>query len=248
MSETQKFWDNVASDWDIQVGNDGDKNRILNSDPVLWRFAGEVKDRRILDAGCGTGYLTRQLRAKGAQVIGVDFSENMIAIARQKDPTCDHRVDSCSELKTIPDSSIDMILANYVLMDTPELDKTMASFYRVLVPGGSVVAIFSHPCFPQGRASATPDGTQVSYQWHFSYFDHEKCVDPPWAHFKSDFTWFHRPLSDYWRAFSAAGFAVQEFDEPRIAEENYHLASNARSLHNCKSRPYSVAFKLLKAQ
>jgi hypothetical protein len=35
--ETRDFWNRVADDWLIQVGDDGDGNRLLNSDPVLWK-------------------------------------------------------------------------------------------------------------------------------------------------------------------------------------------------------------------
>ena len=73
-------------------------------------------------------------------------------------------------------------------------------------------------------------------------------MDPPWGHFTSESIWFHRPLSDYWKAFKASGFVILEFDEPRITEERYHLAPNARKLNNSKTRPYSVAFKLQKSQ
>ena len=63
---TQAFWNRVAHDWDRQVGDSGDKNRRLNSDPVLWSFMGDVRGRSVLDAGCGTGYLSRQLHERGA--------------------------------------------------------------------------------------------------------------------------------------------------------------------------------------
>jgi 2-polyprenyl-3-methyl-5-hydroxy-6-metoxy-1,4-benzoquinol methylase len=78
--ETRALWNRVADDWRIQVGDDGDGNRILNSDPVLWAFAGDVNGRTVLDAGCGTGYLSKKLRDRGALVTGIDFSERMIAI------------------------------------------------------------------------------------------------------------------------------------------------------------------------
>jgi hypothetical protein len=42
------------------------------------------------------------------------------------------------------------------------------------------------------------------------------------------------------------GFRVTEFEEPRITEERYHLATTEKSLRNDKTRPYSVAFKLRK--
>jgi 2-polyprenyl-3-methyl-5-hydroxy-6-metoxy-1,4-benzoquinol methylase len=93
--------------------------RVLNSDPVLWTFAGDVNGLTVLDAGCGTGYLSKKLRDRGALVTGIDFSERMIEIARTQHPDMDFRVDSCSELTTIDDGRFDLVIANYVLMDTP---------------------------------------------------------------------------------------------------------------------------------
>jgi ubiquinone/menaquinone biosynthesis C-methylase UbiE len=243
--ETRDLWDRMAEDWRIQVGTHGDSNRFLNSDPVLWAFAGDVHGRRVLDAGCGTGYLTRQLHDRGAVVTGIDFSERMIAIARDDHPDIDFRVDSCSELRTVADSSLDLLISNYVLMDLPDLRGTMNTFNRVLRKDGVAVLVFSHPCFPQGRADKS-DGESVSYEWPFPYFSEQKCVDPPWAHFTSEFIWYHRPLSDYWKAFKADGFDVLDFEEPRLSEDRQHLARNPKHLANSKIRPYSVAFKLRK--
>jgi SAM-dependent methyltransferase len=248
MEETRDLWDRLAADWRIQVGASGDSNRILNSDPVLWAFAGNVSGSRVLDAGCGTGYLTRQLAERGALVTGVDFSERMIEIARAEFPGLDFRVDSSSELRTLGDGEFDLITANYLLMDTPDLEGTMRAFARVLRPGGRVVAVFSHPCFPQGDASISDaEGDGVTYRWRFPYFERRKCIDSPWAHFTTEFIWFHRPLSDYWKAFRAAGFEVTDFEEPRLAEERYSLAPDERKLRKSRTRPYSVAFKLRKA-
>lgn len=148
MEETKASWNSIAADWDVQVGEEGDSNRILNSDPVLWAFAGDIKGLTVLDAGCGTGYLTRKLHERGARVIGVDFSEHMIDMARVNVPGVDFRVESCSDLGRIGDGSMDMVIANYVLMDTPDLEGTMQAFCRVLRDEGLAIVMFSHPCFP----------------------------------------------------------------------------------------------------
>src|SRR5262245_26453271 len=153
--ETRNLWNRVADDWQIQVGEDGDGNRILNSDPVLWQFAGDVNGLTVLDAGCGTGYLSKKLHDRGARVTGIDFSERMIEIARAHHPDIDFRVDSCTELATIEDESFDVVLANYVLMDTPDLHGTLHAFHRVLKPHRMAVLVFSHPCFPQERATVS---------------------------------------------------------------------------------------------
>ena len=243
--ETQEMGNSVAADWQIQVGDEGDSNRRLNSDPVLWAFAGDVAGLSVLDAGCGTGYLSRKLADKGALVTGIDFSEKMIEIALAKNPQIDYREDSCSELRTIDDALYALVVTNYVLMDTPDLREPMEAFSRVLKTGGMAILIFSHPCFPQGQATISEDG-EVTYRWHVPYFQQSRLTDPPWARFTSDFIWFHRPLSDYWKAFAAAGFSVVGFEEPRLSGDRRDLARNERKLRNSRTRPYSVAFKLRK--
>jgi SAM-dependent methyltransferase len=242
--DVRALWDRLADDWQVQVGDDGDANRRLNSDPVLWALLGDVDGRRVLDAGCGTGYLSRQLAARGAVVIAIDVSARMVALARAARPASDVRVDSCSTLATIADADVDAVVANYVVMDVPDLPATMAAFNRVLRPDGIAVLVFSHPCFPQSRATVA--GGRVAYHWPFSYFEPRTCVEPPWKHFTSHFVSFHRPLSTYWKAFRTAGFEVVEFEEPRIAPERHALAESPRQLANCRTRPYSVAFKLRK--
>jgi ubiquinone/menaquinone biosynthesis C-methylase UbiE len=248
--EVREFWNKVALDWDIQVGEDGDSNRILNSDPVLWQFMGNVEGVCILDAGCGTGYLTRKLQQKGALVTGVDLSPKMIEIARKKARQFQQNiafyVDSCSRLDGFDNEIFELIVSNYVLMDIPDLEGTMKTFNRVLKPKGNIVLVFSHPCFPQDLATVKEENETVIYEWSFSYFMRQKCVAPPWGHFTSDFIWFHRSLSDYWKAFKTSGFDIVDFEEPRITEERFHLADDKRKLKNAKNRPYSVAFKLRK--
>lgn len=250
--EMLRLWDDRAIDWDIQVGEDGDSNRILNSDPVLWSFVGNVAGRSVLDAGCGTGYLSRQLCLKGARATAADFSPQMIKIAqaraRQKNLDIDFHVDSCTELKMLQDGQFDIVISNYVLMDLVDLEAVMRAFNRVLKSGGIAVLVFSHPCFPQGESATLSEDGSVCYRWAFSYFERMRRSDPPWKHFTTPFVWLHRPLSDYWKAFKGAGFCVDDFEEPRISPERYLLADDDQRLFNAKTRPYSVAFKLQKVK
>ena len=145
--EVREFWNKVADDWEIQVGENGDSNRILNSDPILWKFVGEIQNLSVLDAGCGTGYLSRKLADRGARVTGIDLSEKMIAIAQKKSASrnlqIDFYVDDCSKLEKLCDRYFDLVIANYVLMDVPDLEGAMNAFNRVLKLHGYAVLIFS---------------------------------------------------------------------------------------------------------
>lgn len=244
--EVRTFWNEVAEGWRVQVGEDGDVNRRFNSDPVVWHLLGDVNGRRVLDAGCGTGYLTKKLHERGATAVGVDLSNEMIRLAGAAYPELAFRVDSISILGSIDDASVDLVVANYVLMDTPDLRGAVESFHRVLSPGGAAVVVFSHPCFPQGRRFEDADGECVHYTWDFPYFQHRRCIDPPWGHFEREFIWFHRPLSDYWKAFTDAGFSVERFEEPRITPDLLGSVASQRVRRKLATRPYSVAFRLRK--
>ncbi|MEW4487771.1 methyltransferase domain-containing protein [Thalassoglobus sp. JC818] len=245
LNRVRDCWDSKAADWKIQVGEFGDQNRQLNSDPVLFELLGETSGLTILDVGCGTGYLVGLLMKQHANVIGVDVSSEMIAIASRDVPAGDFRVDDSSQLATVEDQSIDKIVSNYVLMDTPDLDRTVEAMFRVLKPGGTAVLIFSHPCFPQGPDRVSVED-RISYHWAESYFDQQRRHDRPWNHFQTEFIWYHRPISDYFQSFRRSGFAVDEMREPRIPEDWVDKCSSPEQIRSYRERPMSIAFRLIR--
>lgn len=217
------------------MGDRGDNNRLFQSDPVLFKFAGELRDLSVLDAGCGTGYLSILLAQQGANVTGIDISENMItearAFAKEKNVEIQFMVDSCSVLKSVTDQSYDLIVSNYVLMDLPDLDLATKNFHRVLKPGGKAVCIFGHPF--------SSELSEVE-----NYFDEVKKTDR-WGPFESDFIFFHRPLSHYWKSFRKAGFTIEDFEEP-VAKDTSVAGFKPEWIASYRRKPWSVAFLLSK--
>jgi ubiquinone/menaquinone biosynthesis C-methylase UbiE len=98
--------------------------------------AAEVSGKMsILDVGCGPGYVSASAAERGAKPIGLDFSSEMIAIARQKFPQIEFRQGDAQNLP-FPDANFDRVVANFALLHLAEPERAMAEAARVLKPGG----------------------------------------------------------------------------------------------------------------
>ncbi|KPV64676.1 MAG: hypothetical protein AOA65_0892 [Candidatus Bathyarchaeota archaeon BA1] len=110
-----------------------------------------VNGLRVLDAGCGNGYLCRLLAKRGAKVTGIDISRRYIEIAKKREEESplgvDYHVGSVCNLVMFPDEGFDAVVSNMVLMDVHDLDKAMKEFHRVLKSEGRLVFSIMHPCF-----------------------------------------------------------------------------------------------------
>jgi len=91
---------------------------------------------RILDLGCGDGVLTEKIAERGAQVVGVDSSDEMIAAAKKRG--LDARVMRAEELRF--DREFDAVFSNAALHWMRDQDAVLAGVLRALEPGGRFVA------------------------------------------------------------------------------------------------------------
>lgn len=98
---------------------------------------------RILDLGCGDGYLTEKLVAAGALVVGVDASPSMVEAARRRG--LDARVANAYELAF--DHEFDAVFSNAALHWMRDADAVIARVAAALKPGGRFVAeMGGHAC------------------------------------------------------------------------------------------------------
>lgn len=94
---------------------------------------------RLLDVGCGTGHHLEMLRARGFAVAGVDGSEPMLELARQRNPCVDLRLADVGRLP-FADGEFELVLCVEVLRYSPEPEGVVREMARVLRPGGLCLA------------------------------------------------------------------------------------------------------------
>lgn len=96
--------------------------------------------QKILDLGCGTGDLTAVLAAKGADVLGIDNSAEMIVKARYGHPELMFAEIDALELPY--DEEFDTVFSNSVFHWIPDVDRLLSEIRRALKPGGKLVCEF----------------------------------------------------------------------------------------------------------
>jgi 2-polyprenyl-3-methyl-5-hydroxy-6-metoxy-1,4-benzoquinol methylase len=202
----EQFARNV--DWRERGGPEADPFGIL---PSLLDLLGDVRGRRVLDAGCGEGYLSRVLAARGALVTGADIAPSLVEQARQKGPSgIDYRVADLSEQQPGLACSFDLVASYLVLNDVPGYQGFAATIAAALVPGGSAVLAFNNPYAGVVRGHATDyfaTGIRSPYRGLWA------------AGIRAYF--YHRTLEEYLDAFLGAGLCLVKLaDLPALAGEH----------------------------
>jgi ubiquinone/menaquinone biosynthesis C-methylase UbiE len=114
-----------------------------------------------LDIGCGTGFLSLELAARGHRVTGVDLATQMLAEARRKAGALGRTIafkEADAENTALPAASFDLVISRHVLWTLPHPEEAINEWQRVLRPGGRLVVIdgaqYDHDVAPPPRENA----------------------------------------------------------------------------------------------
>ncbi|MGO9658137.1 MAG: class I SAM-dependent methyltransferase [Acidimicrobiales bacterium] len=176
--------------------------------PAVLSLAGNVKGRRVLDAGCGSGPLFAALRDRGALVTGVDRSAHMLELARRRLGT-DASLQVADLAGPLPfsDGAFDDVVASLVLHHLQDWAPTLTEFRRVLVPGGRLIASVDHPfaVYLRQRIQGQEANYFKPHNWIFEWtVSGQKMLMSFW----------NRPLHAMTDSFTSAGFRISVISEP----------------------------------
>lgn len=199
--------------------------------PTVLDLLGDVTARNVLDAGCGPGLYAAELLARGAHVIAIDHSSDMVDHARRRlGPTVQVRRHDLEEpLDWLPDATIDLALMALVIHYLTDRITALRELHRVLRPHGRLVISTSHP-----TADWLADGG--------SYFD-ARHVEQQWSCGMVHRFW-RQPLMRWIAEFTAAGFTLERLVEhqPTPPMARHHPAEYAK----LSREPGFIAVRLAK--
>lgn len=190
---------------------------------TLKRILPEFQNKHVLDLGCGYGWHCIYAMEKGASsVIGVDLSQKMLEVAKQK--TKFKEVEYiCQSIEDVefPIDSFDIIISSLVFHYISDYKALIKKIYQMLKPGGELVFTVEHPIY-------TAHGSQ---DWCYNEAG-EKAHFPLDHYFyegKRETTFLgekvlkqHRTLTTYLNTLILAGFTIQQVVEPVPSDNMLH--------------------------
>jgi 2-polyprenyl-3-methyl-5-hydroxy-6-metoxy-1,4-benzoquinol methylase len=250
-SEDLRSWEAIADGWAEWVNHNDTRTFIL--DPAHLALLGDVRDKRVLDAGCGEGRFARMMAERGAKVTAFDFSPRMVEIAGRRETerplVVEYLVADMTDLSQFAGGTFDIVVAYLSLIDVPDYERALVEIARVMRPRGELHFSIVHPCFlpPEAEWEPRKPGTiplrdaDKLYKKIDNYFPAREVRFQMWPTAPAETINYHRPISEYAHACRAAGLLIRDIIEPVpapevLAERDYlreHLRAPGMMLFDC---------------
>ncbi|MFK4344689.1 ubiquinone/menaquinone biosynthesis C-methylase UbiE [Paenibacillus sp. RC62] len=221
--EAIRRWNMHAENFTARYTEEGDRSREVLLNPALQECMGTLAGKKVLDAGCGEGYLSRKMVRAGALVEGVDYSPEMLELARKRTPSdlgITYHHGNLEKLEMFGDQSFDLIVSNMVIQDLEDYEQAIAEMRRLLVPGGSFIFSILHPCFQTPESGWVKDEAGKKLYWKVNRYFSEGVLEQDMPYDQEEkLLYFHRTLGSYVQAITGAGLLLEAMIEPKPSAE-----------------------------
>jgi SAM-dependent methyltransferase len=243
-------YDKYAQEWT----NDVRGGKVFSHDyiekPAMLSKLPDLQGKRVLCIGCGSGDECKELADRGAQVVGIDNSVELIKIAKQSFPDIEFAVMDMQELD-FPKESFDFVYSSLTMHYKKNWDKTLQAIYHVMKPGTSFLFSTSHPLTWAAETIDNDDYKARLFGYeqhggkiklHGDYFTTRLLHDRWWGYF--DVSFYIKPLSAMFREIKNTDFEVLDFIEPKAIPEGKDI--DPMQYARYQKIPLFVVFELKK--
>lgn len=180
---------------------------------------GDIKNKKILELGCGGGQCSIAFAKKGAKCTAIDFSENQLKFADRLTKKARLKINfvksDIQDFKIKKNEKFDIVFSSFALQFVPDLNSCFRNINKVLKTGGLFIFSLDHPFY----SVVSNKGIIES-----SYYQTGKCIQ--WTtgdvfqksselkDTKIPFIIYKRKVSDIYNGLTEAGFRVNKILEP----------------------------------
>ncbi|KPL17264.1 MAG: hypothetical protein AMJ92_11915 [candidate division Zixibacteria bacterium SM23_81] len=217
--------------------------------PAMKKLIGDVKGKRLLDAGCGFGSYSIYCAQQGATVTAVDISPTMIELAHKEATEAgvdiDFRIGDATNLKDIPRDTFEMAISSIVAcFNMPLFFKEIG---RVLKAAGSFCFSDVHPILGSGQKAGSKKDPARLVGRYFQRGLRTSAnvfgkIDPSDEDYH--WQWEQYTLGDYCTALRQAGFLIEALWEPEPDPATRHL--NPELYERARRYPFFVLIRAIK--
>jgi SAM-dependent methyltransferase len=211
----KREWKRNANFWIKIIRENLDPFRLVVTNKAILNSVPRGKKLKILDAGCGEGYLSRFLAKKGHYVFGIDSCEKLIKAAQElekKKPLGIKYFLGDFRKTNFPSSFFDLILSHQTINEVPNPKKAIEEFKRILKKSGKVACLFLHPCFDFLPSDLKNRHFALTYFQPTEVFKGKYLVSGIFS--PHPYFYLHLPLSKWIKFFTQEGFLISKIDEP----------------------------------
>jgi 2-polyprenyl-3-methyl-5-hydroxy-6-metoxy-1,4-benzoquinol methylase len=194
-------WQRNARSWIEAIRTGAIESRQQVTDQAILLAILGRQPERVLDLGCGEGWLLRELHRRGLQAVGVDGDATLVEAARAAGSAPVH----LASYEALVDGAVDigrdydLICANFALLHQ-DIIPLLAAMHALLTPGGALLIQTLHPWTV--AAGSYQDG------WREETFS---GVEGQWQ----PMPWYFRTLSSWLNALDMAGLQLAALQEPQ---------------------------------
>lgn len=247
--KARKDWNRMAENYQAFREEQGTYNELVEV-PAMLSLIGDVKGKKVLDAGCGYGYYSVLLAKRGATVTGIDISERMIELAkkntRKASVECQFFVCDLQDLSVFIKNSFDMVISSIVVGYLDDLEKAFSEVFRVLKGNGVFAFSENHPLL---KGSWEKDSKGKRLHWNIDNYFNRSVRTIKWGTQNGNIietSSRHRTVQDYFDALTASGLVVERLVEPEPTDPT--TSNNRASKEHYARAKRILIFILFKAR
>lgn len=213
----KEAYNNLCESYYVARKNKNSETDFFNTNlemPTTLKLLENVKNKKILDLGCGPGFYTKILNENGAKIKGIDISEESIKIAQKENPSIELKVGDITKKLPFKNSEFDIVLSSLVLDHIENWNPVFKEVNRVLKKGGMFIFSTYNPVVFKVKRKKW---FFKKIREYYGYFD-ENMVKEHWG--KEIIEHHHKTYGTRIRFIVNNGFEIIDYEDSFPSKES----------------------------